>query len=69
MQLLEHRRYYQSLGLLSKCMKGNGPDYISNLFELRLLRYSEHNLTQPSIIIESILSQFFSLQGFAFAHL
>ena len=32
--------------------KGNGPDYISDLFESRILRYnlrnSDHNLTQPS---------------------
>ena len=27
MQSLEHRRYYQSLVLLFKCIKGNGPDY------------------------------------------
>ena len=47
MQSLEHRRYYQSLVL-----PGNGPDYISDLFEPRILRYnlrnSDHNLTQPS---------------------
>ena len=52
MQSLEHRRYYQSLILLLKCIKGNGPDYISDLFEPRILRYnlrnSDHNLTQPS---------------------
>ena len=33
-------------------MKGNGPDYISDLFEPRMFRYnlrnSDHNLTQPS---------------------
>ena len=38
--------------LLFKCIKGNGPDYISSLFEPRILRYDvtnrEHNLTQPS---------------------
>ena len=49
MQSLEHRRHYQSL---FKCIKGNGPDYISDLFEPRILRYnlrnSDHNLTQPS---------------------
>ena len=37
---------------LFKCIKGNGPDCISNVFEPRLLRYnlrnSEHNLTQQS---------------------
>ena len=47
MQSLEHRRYYQPLVL-----PGNGPDYISDLFEPRILRYnlrnSDHNLTQPS---------------------
>ena len=52
MQSLEHRRYYQSLVLLFKCIKGNGPDYISDLFEPRILRYnlrnSDHNLTRPS---------------------
>ena len=52
MQSLEHRRYYQSLVLLFNCIKGNGPDYISDLFERRILRYnlrnSDHNLTQPS---------------------
>ena len=52
MQSLEHRRYYQSLVLLFKRIKGNGPDYISDLFEPRTLRYnlrnSDHNLTQPS---------------------
>ena len=49
MQSLEHRRYYQSLVLLFKCIKGNGPDYISDLFQPRILRYnlknSDHNLT------------------------
>ena len=38
--------------LLFRCIKGNGPDCISNVFEPRLLRYnlrnSEHNLTQHS---------------------
>ena len=52
MQSLEHRRYYLSLVLLFKCIKGNGPDYISDLFEPRILRYnsrnSDHNLIQPS---------------------
>ena len=37
---------------LFKCIKGNGPDCISNVFEPRLLRYnlrnSEYNLTQQS---------------------
>ena len=41
-----------SLTLLFKCIKGNGPDDISSLFEPRILRYNvtnrEHNLTQPS---------------------
>ena len=44
--------YYKSLVLLFKCIKGNGPDYISDLFEPRILRYNlrnnDHNLTQPS---------------------
>ena len=40
MQSLEYRRYYQSLVLLFKYIKGNGPDYISDLFELRILRYN-----------------------------
>ena len=40
MQSLEYRRYYQSLVLLYKYIKGNGPDYISDLFELRILRYN-----------------------------
>lgn len=52
LQSLEHRRYYQSLVLLFKCVKVNGPDYISDLFVPRILRYnlrnSDHNLTQPS---------------------
>ena len=52
MQSLEHRRYYQSLAsFLNVLCKGNGPDYISDLFEPRILRYnlrnSDHNLTQP----------------------
>ena len=51
-QSLKHRRYYQSLVLPFKCIKGNGPDYISDLFEPRILRYnfrnSDHNLIQPS---------------------
>ena len=49
MQSLEHRRYYQSLVLLFKCIKENGPDYISDLCEPPMLRYnlrnSDHNLT------------------------
>ena len=52
MQSLGHRRYYQSLVLLFNCIKGNGPGYISNLFEPRILLYnlrnSDHNLIQPS---------------------
>ena len=52
MQSLEHRRYYQSLVLLFKCINGNGPVYIFDLFEPRILRYnlrkSDHDLTQPS---------------------
>ena len=52
MQSLEHRRYYQSLVLLFKCVKVNGPDYISDSFEPRKLRYnlrnSDHNLIQQS---------------------
>ena len=52
MQSPKHRRENQSLVLPFKCLKGNGPDYISDLFEPRILRYnlrnSDHNLTQPS---------------------
>ena len=52
MQSLEHRWYYQSLVLLFKCIKGNGHDYITDLFESVILHYnlrnSNHNLTQPS---------------------
>ena len=52
MQSLEHRQYYQSLVLLFKCVKVNGPDYISDSFEPRKLRYnlrnSDHNLIQQS---------------------
>ena len=53
MQSLDLGRYYQSLVLLFKCLKENGPDYISDLFEPRMLRYnsvrnSDHNVTQPS---------------------
>ena len=52
MQSLEYRRYNQSLILLFKCIKENGPDYISNLFEHRKsyynLRNSGDNLVQPS---------------------
>ena len=40
MQSLKHRQYYQSLVLPFKCMKGNEPDYISDLFETRILRYN-----------------------------
>ena len=51
MQSPKHRRYNQSLVLPFKCLKGNGPDYISDLFKPRILRYnlrnSDHNLTQP----------------------
>ena len=52
MQSLEHGRCYQSLILLFNCIKRNRADYISDLFEPRILRYnlrnSDHNLTQPS---------------------
>ena len=52
MQSLEHRRYYQSLVLLFKCVKENEADYTSDLFEPRILRYNlrnrNHNLTQTS---------------------
>ena len=40
MQSPKHRRYKQSIVLPFKCLKGNGPDYISDLFEPRILRYS-----------------------------
>ena len=50
MQSLEHGRYYQSLIFLFKCIKRNRADYISDLFEPRILRYNlrnrDHNLTQ-----------------------
>ena len=42
MQSLEHRRYYQYLVLLFKCIKGNGPVYISDLFEPHMLHYNNN---------------------------
>ena len=51
-QSLENRRFQQSLYLLFNCIKNDGPNYISNLFDQRTLRYSQlrnggHNLVQP----------------------
>ena len=52
MQSLEHGRYYQSLILLFKCIKRSRADYISDLFEPRILPYNlrnrDHSLTQAS---------------------
>ena len=52
MQSLEHGRCYQSLILLFNCIKRNRADYISDLFEPRILLYNlrnrDHNLTQTS---------------------
>ena len=53
--ILEHRRCYQSRILLFKCMKGNGPVYISDLFEPRILCYN---------IGSSIQDQMMRLPGF-----
>ena len=43
MQSLENRRYFQALVLLFKCIKNNGPSYISNLLEQRTLHYNLRN--------------------------
>ena len=52
MSSLEHRSYEQSFILLFKCIKLNGPRYISSFFEFRkseyILRNNDHNLVQPS---------------------
>ena len=53
MNSLEFRRYEQSLLLLYKCIKGNGPSYISDFFKFCLLshynlRGDGCNLVQPS---------------------
>ena len=52
MDSLEFRRYEQSLLLLYKCIKGNGPSYISDFFKFRVshsnLRGGGCNLVQPS---------------------
>ena len=40
MQTLTHRRYFQSLVLLYKCMKEQGPKYIQDFFKLREVRYN-----------------------------
>ena len=50
--------------------KRNGPDYISDLFEPRILCYNEGtaitiSLNYP-IIIMNIITLFFNLQGFTF---
>ena len=43
MQSLEYLMYDQSLILLFKCIKENGPSYISNLFERRKSHYNLRN--------------------------
>ena len=52
MNSLEFRRYEQSLSLLYKCIKGNGPSYISDFFKFRVSHYNLRgggcNLVQPS---------------------
>ena len=40
MQTLTHRIYFQSLVLLYKCMKEQGPKYIQDFFKLREVRYN-----------------------------
>ena len=49
---LELRKYEQSLSLLHKCIKGNGPSYISNFFKFRVSYYNLRGggciLVQPS---------------------
>ena len=37
---LQHRRYFQSLVLLFKCMMEHGPTYVQDLFKLRLSHYN-----------------------------
>ena len=49
MQSLEHRRYYNSLALLYKCMNSNGPQYIKNFFQTR---YTKYNLRSRGIDLE-----------------
>ena len=52
MNSLEFRRYEKSLSLLYKCIKGNGPSYISDFFKFRVSHYNLRgggcNLVQPS---------------------
>ena len=52
MRSMEHRRYEQSLTLFYKCVKEQGPAYITNLFKPRFTQYnfrnSGLNVEQPS---------------------
>ena len=49
---LTHRRHFQSLILLFKCVKGQGPIYLKDFFKVRLAQYnlrgSGSKLEQPS---------------------
>ena len=52
MNSLEFRRYEQSLLLLCRCFRRNGPSYISDFFKVRVslynLRGGDCNLVQPA---------------------
>ena len=43
MRSMEHRRYEQSLTLFYKCVKEQGPAYITNLFKPRSTQYNLRN--------------------------
>ena len=62
MNSLEFRRYEQSLLLLYKCIKGNGPSYISDFFKFSVshsnLRGGGCNLVQPSYNNQSFHNSF-----------
>ena len=39
MQTLQHRRYSQSLTLVFKCSKENGPSYVHNFFKMQSFKW------------------------------
>lgn len=49
MQSVEHRRFYQSLILIFKCIKGSGAVYIFNLFDPRQWYYNLRNIKHKFI--------------------
>ena len=65
MKTLIHRRHLQSLVLLFRCLKGQGPTYLEGFFKIRLTPYNLQgygtNLDQPRFNARWVKSSFCSV--------